>query len=711
MTAVPAAVPTPRSARAGTFSAAFAAAAVTIPHAVGLGLIAYAPLAGSLSAPALALWSAAIPGALTAIAALRGGRPAVVYAPTTVVALLFAAVLATLASTAAEFGMSGRQVLAAGGATVALAFAFQWLFGVLRLASLARFLPISVMHGFAAGVGLSMLVGQVRAGFGAGAWSWSGTVFLHALAAGAVVVVAQWSTRRWPRLPGLLPGVAAAAALVWLSGAGGTFVAAAPASPFALPPLPEFGGLPWGAVLARHGSHLVSLALLMAVVNSLDVLVFTQELALQHGVRANANAGLRQESLVGVLCGLGGLIPASTSASRTRVALAQAGPQAPAGLAHAAIMLAVAVTGAWWLHWVPMAALSGALVVAAWNQVPRAMLSRDYARAAPSTWAQAWIVALLFPIAGGAGALVAGLVVATFVLLHASASSALRRAHLDGQVRSRRLRRAASESWVAARMNRVAVIELQGVMSFGVAAHMAEQTQALLAERHGRVILDVQRVAAWDQTALVQLEALARDLRQQGRELAVCGLDARSRTQLPGVLQFPDLDRGLEWAEDALLEERPAAERPAYPADDLLGELGEGLDAPARRALEAVFQRTEVAPGEPVFLAGEALRDLHIVQSGLISMSTAWPPAGGLRLATVGQGMAFGEMAFLNGQPRTACAGSEGGAVVVARLSREGFDRWAAEHPAAALVFLSNLALIGTRRLAATTRQLRAVLE
>jgi SulP family sulfate permease len=42
---------------------------------------------------ALALWSAALPGAL---AALVVPRPGVVYAPTTVVALLYAAVLATL---------------------------------------------------------------------------------------------------------------------------------------------------------------------------------------------------------------------------------------------------------------------------------------------------------------------------------------------------------------------------------------------------------------------------------------------------------------------------------------------------------------------------------------------------------------------------------------------------------------------------------------
>ena len=92
-------------------------------------------------------------------------------------------------------------------------------------------------------------------------------------------------------------------------------------------------------------------------------------------------------------------------------------------------------------------------------------------------------------------------------------------------------------------------------------------------------------------------------------------------------------------------------------------------------------------------------------------MTTAWPPSAGLRLVTVGQGMPFGEMAFLSGEPRTACAGAERGTVQLARLPRAAFDAWAARYPADALRFLGNLALVGTHRLAATTRQLRMVLE
>ena len=706
--------PDPATQPSGT-AAAWSAAAVTVPHAVGLGLLAFAPLAGDYSLAALALWSAALPGLLLTLLAPRAG---VVYAPTTVVALLFAAVLATAHGAAPALGLSARQVLAVSGATVALAFVFQWLLGVLRLASVARFLPISVTHGFAAGVGLSMVLGQVRNGFGAGAAApWDALLGWHALAAGGVVGLAWWLRGRWPRMPGLLTAVAVVALAValagfWGAGLGAGFVPAVQPSAFAWPPLPDWTGIPWMALAQQQGAALVVLALLMALVNSLEILVFNQELELDHGLRGDANLALRRESLLGALCGLAGMIPASTSASRSRIVLAQAGASRDAPRWHAAIMLGVAVTGPWWLHWVPMACLAGGLVLAGLMQVPGLMWSLGYARRSRVTWAQSWLVALVFAVMGGVGALVAGLVVATFVLLHDSAATVLRHVRLDGELRSRRLRRAGSDTWLAPRMNQVAVFELQGVMSFGVAAHLAEQVRMLLQPRHRWVILDAGRVPAWDSTALAQLRALVRDLGQQGIAAAVAALDPLAADHAgEHVRAFADLDRALEWAEAGILAQRPIEQRPARPERDLLGEIGEGVPRAAADALMALLEPLDVPAHGVVFRAGDTDHDLLVVKSGHITLVTLWPPDKGLRLATVGPGMAFGEMAFLNGAARSACAGAERGPAHLVRLSRAHFDAWARQYPEAALTVMNNLAQIGARRLAVTTRQLRAVLE
>ena len=684
--------------RSHGLTAAVSAASITVPHALGLGLIAFSPLSGDVSVAALALWSAALPGALLTLLAPRRG---VIYAPTTVVALLFAAVVATVAASASSLRLAPAQVLAVCGATVALGFAFQWLFGVLRLASLARFLPISVTHGFAAGVGVAMVLGQVSAGFGAGFLSFDARTLRHLLLALAVVAVARIVQRRWPRVPGLLPAVGGLALLVSVTGLSPLFQPAMAPAVFAWPPIPDWTGVPWLLVAQGLGVKLVSLAMLMAIVNSLDVVVFNQELELDHGLHVEPNRALRRESLIGVVCGLFGLIPASTSASRSRAALAQAGPSFVVAPAHAALLLLV-----------PMACLAGGLLLSGYVQVPQVMWSRAYAQAAAATWTQSWLVAMVFAVAGGVGALVAGLVVATFVLLHASASTVLRRALLDGERRSRRLRRAASEAWVAPRMNQVAVFELQGVVSFGVAAHLAEQVNGLLQPRHRWTIIEASRVPAWDSTALARLAALARDRAASGVKLVVSGLDARAAAAMPpAVHQAADLDRALEWAEDAILAESTPQDVPPHGADDALGDLAQGVSQPARLALQGMLTLRQVAAGQQVFAAGDTGAEIWIVQAGHITLSTSWPPAAGMRLATVGYGMAFGEMAFLARQPRTACAGSEAAPVTLLGLDRPAFDEWAASHPADALVFMSNLAQIGTRRLAATTRQLRAVLE
>lgn len=699
----------PPGRRAHGAMAAVSAAAITVPHALGLGLIAFAPMAGQLPAAALALWSAALPGALLTLVA---PRPGVIYAPTTVVALLYASVVATVAGSAGSLNLAPAQMLAVCGATVALGFAFQWLFGALRLASLARFLPISVTHGFAAGVGLSMVLAQVHGGFGSGALAFDARTLRHGLLALGVAVLARLVQKRFPRLPGLLPAVALASAVIAFGGMLPLFEPATSPGAFSWPPMPDWTSVPWLDVARSQGLRLVSLAMLMAIVNSLDVLVFNQELDLEHGLGTEPNRALRRESLVGAICGVCGLIPASTSASRSRIALSQAGPSNLVAPMHAALLLAVAITGHFWLPYVPMACLAGGLLLAGLTQVPNPLWSRAYAVAAPAAWSQSWLVALVFALAGGVGALVAGLVVATFVLLHATASTALRRSMLNGELRSRRLRRAASDAWIVPHMREVAVFEFQGVISFSVAAHLAGQVIELIEPRHHHVIIDAGRVAGWDATALARLRMLARELAARKIDLVVCGLDERASPAVAGFMRVaPDLDRALEWAEDAILDERPPQDQPLDASDDALGELADRVGDAGRQALEARMQWQKVEPGAQVFAAGDADSDMLIVQSGRITLCTAWPPSKGLRLATVGQGMAFGEMAFLNGQPRTACAGSENGPAIVMRIGRPAFDAWARQYPADALAFMANLAQIGTRRLAATTRQLRAVLE
>ncbi len=697
----------PASQGARPVVGAAAALSVSIPHSLGLGLVAFAPLATHMPASALALWSAAVPGALMVL--LCKGR-GVVYAPSTAVALLFGGMLTLVVQAGAGSRISAGQALAIAGAFAALGFLLQWLMAQMALARWARFIPVSVTQGFSAGVGLTLVFGQVHGLLKLGGFQW-GALFGWQLALALSVVVLGYLLQRvWPRFPTLLLAVVLVS-LSWLVLAPEVAVAtAAEPAGFALPPIPDGLAAPWRAVLAQCGFELASLSLLMAVVNALEVLVYHQQLETETGQRSSPEQVLAREGLIGVVCALCGMIPASTSSSRSRTALSYTvTPSRRVGQWHALGLIGVAATGHLWLDWVPMAVLMGALVIAGVRMVPPAMWAIRSADQRRTALAQSWLVGVVFTVSSGAMALLAGLAVATAELLKASGNHAVRRIHLRGKLRSRHVRRSEVEQWLAPRMEAVAVFELQGIVSFGVAALVVDQVRQHLA-RHKCVILDASRVPSWDETGCMRLRALANELHEQGVALVLSGVRGWVAQRLSELHLQEDLDRALEWAEEQLLRNCPVnTESVAYTST--LGELGVEISRHDLQRLEALMTKTHFESGETIIRQGERDRTLFFVQRGTVTLSTSEVPNSGLRLAVIGAGAIFGEMAFLNGIARTAYAhGGDKGATVCA-LDWKLFQEWSQTSPAAALVFVMALAKMGVRRLAATSQELRAAME
>jgi SulP family sulfate permease len=694
--------------KARPFVGAAAALAVTVPHALGLGLIAFAPFAQQIPISVLALWSAALPGALMTLFARARG---VVYAPSTAVALLFGGMLTLVMRAGAGQGITVGQALAITGLFVALGFFMQWLIGRARLAGLARFIPLSVTQGFSAGVGLSLVLTQVNSAMGAGSWQWQTGLAWHLGIASLVVVLSLVLQRLWPRFPSLLTAlVLVSIPALWLAPPGMLQLAATPHD-LILPPLPDWIGAPWWPVIRQAGVPLITLSLLMAVVNALEVLVFHQQMETEHGVRTSPDEVLQRESALSALCALVGMIPASTSTSRSRTALAYTGvPTVRVGQWHALVLLGVALTGHLWLHWLPLAALAGALVVAGTRMVPAEMWHVPATAKRRTGWGQSWLVAALFALSGGAMALLAGLAVSTVVLLRTSGAHVIRRMHLQGRLRSRHLRRAGAEAWLAERMNKVAVFELQGILSFGVAALVVDQVRHHLAG-HRCVILDASRVPSWDETGYARLRTLAHELHDQGIALLISGVRGIHAQAMDDLQPFPDLDRALEWAEEQLLLDYPLKATQSDAPVSPLGDLGRGMAEPARLALERGLVRHRYPAGALIIRSGDQDRRLMLVQDGEVTLSTAESAGKGLRLASIGPGVVFGEMAFLNGIPRTAYAHASAETALVCTLEWEVFQSWSGVFPEAALGFMKELARMGIRRLGATSQELRAAME
>ena len=115
--------------------------------------------------------------------------------------------------------------------------------------------------------------------------------------------------------------------------------------------------------------------------------------------------------------------------------------------------------------------------------------------------------------------------------------------------------------------------------------------------------------------------------------------------------------------------------------------------------------------GALIIRSGDQDRRLMLVLEGEVTLSTAESPGQGLRLASIGPGVVFGEMAFLNGIPRTAYAHASVETTLVCTLEWDVFNNWSGVHPEAALDFMKELARLGIRRLGTTSQELRAAME
>ena len=299
-------------------------------------------------------------------------------------------------------------------------------------------------------------------------------------------------------------------------------------------------------------------------------------------------------------------------------------------------------------------------------------------------------MALVFAVFGGVVALVAGLVVATFVLHDSRHHGCC--ATCAWMVNCARVayRRAASDGWIAPRMNQVAVFELQGVMSFGVAAHLAEQVRLLLQPRHPlgragrqpRARLGQHRAGA---TARPGARPAATGHRRGGGRAR---WDRQRRwavrcAALPTWTARWNGPRRPSWrsAHNTCVCAIPTATR---------SRSARACRHRRARRWKAVLRPQLVPSHSIVFAAGDTDRDLLIVQSAH-HPGDPLPAAGGLRLATVGRAWRSGRWHF-SAARRTACAGTEHGVSAPDCAWPEPISMPGQQRPQAALTVMNNLA-------------------
>jgi glutaminase len=166
---------------------------------------------------------------------------------------------------------------------------------------------------------------------------------------------------------------------------------------------------------------------------------------------------------------------------------------------------------------------------------------------------------------------------------------------------------------------------------------------------------------------------------------------------------YPDNDLALEWCESCLLEHTRHARATSYKAKPADYHLFEGFSAAELKVVQPLLKSHTFKAGQKIISAGDAAREVFFLARGHVSVFL--PGEDGHRLARFSPCMSFGEMAFLDGAPRSANIVADTD-VECDQLSLEDFQSLDQTHPALKIKMLEKLCLDLTTKLRKANREL-----
>ncbi len=725
-----------RAQLAGDLWGGLASMLVALPSAIAFGVTIYSPLGASYAAyGALAGMLGAT--ALGLVAPALGGTNRLITAPCAPAAAVLAAFAIELIARGTAPGAALLLLTVIG----ALTGVMQLLFGVLKLGRLIKYMPYPVVSGYLSGVGLTIIASQVPRLLGApkhmqfwaslaapAHWQWQGIVV------GVVTIAVMSLAARFTKaVPAAILGLVAGVLAYFALAAGDHRLLAVAGNALVIGPLGAATSGIVGALAGRWTAigNLGLAELLAVVVPAFTLAVLLSIDTLKTCVVLDAVTRSRHDSnreLIGQGCGniasaaIGGM-PGSGVMGATLVNISSGGETRRSGLAEGAFSLVVFLLLAPLIAWVPVAALSGILIVVGVKMIDRQSLQFLRARSTVLDFAVIVAVVLTALTVSLIAASGVGLSLAILLFLREQIGGAgVRRKSYGNTKFSRRVRLPSEMELLRERGDRSVIFELQGSLFFGTADQLSLALDPELKQRT-YVLLDMRRVQSVDVTAAHVLDLAHDALAEHGGFLILTqvpghlptGQDVRVFFNEVGLVKdrgavklFDELDAALEWVEDRIIDEGRLDRTEERPLELREIALFAGRKAETFVALDALRRRRACRAGERIFARGDAGDDLYLIRRGLVRIMLPLTTHTSHHVSTFGRGDFFGEMAFLDRDTRSADAVAFTDTELFV-LSRADFDRFADEHRAMALQLLEGLARALAIRLRYANTELRAL--
>ncbi len=677
-------------------------AALGLPSILGSALILYSQVApNALSAGVLAAFLGV---AWVTLLTSQSSRP-IAYTTRFFEAATLATLVLQMASRLPQYGLQDTEAMRLGllcgmSAMAGLVAGLLW---VVRAERLARFIPAPVYVGFASSIAVAIALSQ---------WKSLATQVSQpqlgwpvAAAVVAVVASALLVKRFRPQWP--------ASAVGLVVGIGAGLLTALTDTPlprlmesqsWTIPwQLADFTGL-WGPSDGRWQwfLELFKGSSVLGVLVFLNNVVTGEQLAQLDDRRTLTPVDKGLQALAIASAGVLGSPSVSGSLSVSLMAARSQHLTAVSMCALALMLAAICASTA--LILIPVAALSGLLLLEAWQlwdrasawQVLRLLCRRPVERHHKED---------LMVIAGVMGssllinmvaALLVGLLLGLVLHAHRNTQKPVRRTLSGLEMQSNCARTPAEFEVLAQHGSAIRVLQLDSHQFFASAAFLQDAVRSAFSDANF-VVMDWTAVRQIDSSIASGVGRLQAQAQQLGIALMHAGtqwkhsnVHALLAGHVPATRIAPDLDRAVETVENMLLQRY----LPPFQAADDLGHLlwPSHLTDDESHTLRCVMTLHSFEPGHCLIQEGEASDALWFITRGQASVQLTTDDGAHLRVSGVRAGTTVGQIGFIDRQARSASVVVET-AVEAMRLGHAEFQKLSHEHPELVQKLLSQLSI------------------
>ena len=728
----------------GDLSGAVSAAIISIPLSLGYGMIVYGPLgAGFLPFAALLGIYGCLLGGICA--SLLGGTEIQITAPKAPLSLILAAFVAPLTLSVQVPDEASRNILIVGLASLCVLTGgvIQFLFGALRLGNLIKYVPYPVVSGFMNGIALILIYEQTAPLIGAGGHVSPFEVFYNPavvqpftfIVGLTTIIVIFFAGRLMKAVPASLIGLVAGTALFYalkniagISALGpviGNFSFQWPKPDI----LPNAFRLLGNVDLADLFPRILITGFVLGAIGSLESLLSALAADNMAGTRHKSNQELIGQGIGNVVNAVFSALPSAGSELHDMANYRAGGRTSRSSLLCVILILLIVMTLGSVIGKIPLTVIAGIIVSVGfglfdkwtWDLFRNLRQAGEQRKRIVANLTVTIMVALITVCVNLIVAVLIGIAIASGLFVVRMGKSIVKRKYEGDQIRSKKVRSIKNNMLLEERGKGIIVYELRGPLFFGSADNLAREIESTM-NRCTYCILDMKRVNEIDSTGAKILGQISKKVTASGKYLLISYL--KDNPSLSNFLKamgaykvlsedcfFPDTDAALEWAEDNVLTQslELAGASGAIQLEQM--DILRDFTPQEVHALEQKLTRKTFNAGEIIVKEGDTDRNLFFLVKGLVSVRIHLPESDRYkRLVTYSSGVTFGEMAFLDGSPRSADVWSDEDSEVYL-LSPDEFAVLQDESPQIAVKLIRNIALEISDRLRIITNEVRALEE